>query len=651
MTLDWIAGELRALEQRDLRRHPWTLQSAQEAEVSIDGAPMILLCSNNYLGLAADPRVKRAAADAAMRWGAGSGASRLVSGTTSLHRELEGELARFKGTGDAMLFSSGYLANAGTLDAIAGDGDAVFSDALNHASIIDGCRASGARTVVYHHADPGHLDAMLREVPARRRLVVTDTIFSMDGDAAPLAELHAVCVRHGAMLMVDEAHATGVVGATGAGLVEDVGLTGRVDVVMGTLSKALGSSGGYVCGSHDLVEWLRNRARTHVFDTASSPPSVAGAREALRIVGAEPWRRRRVRELARVLAAGLEALGYETREPAAAVVPVMIGDAAEALELSAKLFDLGVFCPAIRPPSVPDGTARLRACVMATHTDAHVDRVLEAFARATHRTRRADTAPSLSADIDARIAAARGVFVTGTDTGVGKTVVTAALARTFEGRGLRVGIMKPAQTGTRDGVDDAAYAAELSGCARSAVTYALAEPLAPAVAARLEGGQLDLDAITQAFADMSSDVDLVVVEGAGGLLVPFTDDCSMADLARALGLPAVVVARPALGTINHTALTVEAARSRGVDVIGVILSAFPDPPGLAEATNPAEIERCAHAPLVGVVPVIDSLDTESRTFPPRFDPAPWLAPCLGGTFDREGFLYTIDQRRCDAARR
>jgi 8-amino-7-oxononanoate synthase len=381
--LGFVAKELAALEHDTLLREIRSLESAQDPEVVLDGERLILLASNNYLGLATDPRVVDAAVEAARRWGAGAGSARLISGGTRLHDELEARLAAFKSSEAAILFSSGYLANLGTISALVSRGDAIFSDELNHASIIDGARLSHADVHVYRHADPEHLAALLRERGgAGRRLVVTDTVFSMDGDLAPLPDLVEEVERHDAILMVDEAHATGVVGPGGRGAVAHFGLEGRVPVVMGTLSKALGSAGGYIAGSEPLIAFLRNRARAFIFDTAPPPPSVAAATAALAVVEQEPWRSERVLALARRLADGLRAGGFSVPEPAAAIVPVVVGSADSALAFARALQAQGVLVPAIRPPSVAPGTARLRATVMATHTDAQIDSAVRAFAGA-----------------------------------------------------------------------------------------------------------------------------------------------------------------------------------------------------------------------------------------------------------------------------
>lgn len=373
--LGWIPPALDALEAGDLRRR--LRHRATATGRLADG--LVNLSSNDYLDLAGDPRVRTAAADAAREWGAGSGASRLISGGTALHHELERALAAWKGTEDAVVFSSGYLANLGTVGALVGPGDLVCSDALNHASIIDACRLSRATVEVYAHDDAADLDRALGAHPAaRRRLVVTDGVFSMDGDAATLPRLCDVAEAHGAMVLVDDAHGCGVVGPDGRGTAAAQGVEQRVSAAVGTLSKAFGAAGGYVAGSGALCEWLRNRARGFVFDTAPPPATVGAALAALAIARAEPERRARTTRLARRLAKGLRA-----SEPAAAVVPLILGAAHQALRAAAALEAAGFLVMAIRPPTVPEGTARLRFALTAACTEADVDGVVAALADAT----------------------------------------------------------------------------------------------------------------------------------------------------------------------------------------------------------------------------------------------------------------------------
>jgi 8-amino-7-oxononanoate synthase len=362
-----VAAALDGLRERGLYRRLRLIEGPQGPRVLLDGREVLLLCSNDYLGLAADPRVREGAAEAALRWGAGAGAARLISGNMEPHRELEAALASFKGYESALLFGSGYLANLGTIQALAGPGEVVFSDELNHASIIDGCRLARAETAVYRHNDVEHLERLLRESPGHPALIVTDGVFSMDGDIAPLAELLELARRYGARLMVDEAHATGAVGPGGRGTVAAAGLSGEVDVVMGTMGKALGSYGAYVCGSAETVEFLVNRARSFIFSTAPPPPVIGAARAALGVLEAEPERVGRLMTNARALGDALAAEGFATGPSRTQIVPIEIGEAEPTMALCERLLERGVFAQGIRPPTVPEGSSRLRFTVMATH--------------------------------------------------------------------------------------------------------------------------------------------------------------------------------------------------------------------------------------------------------------------------------------------
>ncbi|MGQ9826148.1 MAG: aminotransferase class I/II-fold pyridoxal phosphate-dependent enzyme, partial [Desulfotomaculales bacterium] len=283
--MDFFRTELEVLRERNLYRQLKWFHGTQSARVTVDGRPCILLASNNYLGLTEHPAVKEAAVQAVLDWGTGAGGSRLISGNYRLYQELERKIADFKKAEEAVVFSSGYLANLGTINALAGKGDVILSDELNHASIIDGCRLSRADVLIYRHKDPGHLEKLLREAQNyRHRLIVTDGVFSMDGDLAPLPEIVALAEKYRAYLMVDDAHATGVFGRRGAGTAEHFGLEGRVDVQMGTLSKALASAGGYVAGKKHLIDYLRNRARKFIFTTGLPPAAVGAALEALDVL-------------------------------------------------------------------------------------------------------------------------------------------------------------------------------------------------------------------------------------------------------------------------------------------------------------------------------------------------------------------------------
>jgi 8-amino-7-oxononanoate synthase len=362
-----IEARLEELRDAGLHRRMRVVSSPQGPRVLLDGKAVLLLCSNNYLGLADHPKVRRAAADAALRWGTSSGASRLISGNMSVHAELEHRLADFNGKPAALLFGSGYLANTGIIAALAERDRVVFSDELNHASIIDGCRLARAETFVYRHADMEHLQWGLRKAGDRAALIVTDGVFSMDGDLAPLPELADLAERHRCRLMVDEAHATGCAGPGGRGSVAAAGLGDRVEVVVGTLGKSLGSYGAYVCGSAQLVEYLVNTARPLIFSTAPPPPAIAAASAALDLLVKRPKRVDRLAGNAAVLRGALGAEGLSLGSSETQVVPVMVGEADAAMALCERALAQGVFAQAIRPPTVPPGTSRLRLTAMATH--------------------------------------------------------------------------------------------------------------------------------------------------------------------------------------------------------------------------------------------------------------------------------------------
>ena len=368
-----IQARLAELERLGLGRRLRLISGPQGPTVLLEGKPVLLLCSNNYLGLADHPRVREAAADAAMRWGVGAGASRLVSGTMTIHGRLEERLAAFKGSEASVLFGSGYLANIGVIGALAGSGDTIFSDELNHASIVDGCRLSRAEVVIYRHRDIDQLERGLQSHHSGResqggRLIVTDSVFSMDGDVAPLAQLAELADAYDARLVVDEAHAIGNLGPEGRGAVAEAGLEEEVDVVIGTLGKALGSYGAYACASAEMVRYLINTARSLIFSTAPPPPAVAGALAALELLRERPHRVQRLRSNARVLRRALAAEGFPVPESEMHIVPLIVGEERAAMRLCQEAIEQGVFAQAIRPPTVPAGSSRLRLTAMASHT-------------------------------------------------------------------------------------------------------------------------------------------------------------------------------------------------------------------------------------------------------------------------------------------
>ncbi|TMI87336.1 MAG: glycine C-acetyltransferase [Bacillati bacterium ANGP1] len=380
--LAFLDDEIAELRERGLFRWPRELQGEQAPVCVYDGRRVVNLCSNNYLGLASHPRLKEAARRAIDEYGVGSGAVRTIAGNMTIHQALEMRLAAFKRTEAALLFQSGFTANAGTVAAILGKEDVVVSDELNHASIIDGCRLSGAERKVFPHKDIAAARRCLEASrTARRVLVITDGVFSMDGDLARLADLASLAREFGAIMMVDDAHASGVVGAGGRGTVEHFHLHGMVDIQVGTLSKAWACLGGYVAGSGRLVEYLMNRARPLLFST-SHPPSVAAtAIAALDLIEAEPALIDRLWENTRFFKAGLRDLGYDTGQSETPITPVMVGDEAQAMRFSDSLFEEGVFALGIAYPTVPRGKARVRTIVTAGHTRDDLSRALEVFGR------------------------------------------------------------------------------------------------------------------------------------------------------------------------------------------------------------------------------------------------------------------------------
>lgn len=376
-----LAGELRRLEAEHLYRRRRIVDHGQDlmpCEVIVDGRRCVNFCSNDYLGLAREPRVAEAMARGAVTWGAGSGAAHLVTGHTREHHALEEELAAFVGRPRAVLFSTGYMANIGTLSALAGRGDFIAEDRLNHASLIDAARLSGARVRRYAHGDADAAEKRLGEAPAARRLVVTDGVFSMDGDTAPLGALAGACRRNGAWLVVDDAHGLGVIGPGGQGSIAAAGIEpDAVTALVGTLGKAFGTFGAFVASGEDVAETVIQRARTYIYTTAPPPAVAAATRAALAIVRTQTWRRERLAALVARFRAGARELGLALMESSSPIQPVLVGDAAATLEAGASLFEAGLWVAPIRPPTVPEGSARLRVTFSANHEDAHLDRLLD----------------------------------------------------------------------------------------------------------------------------------------------------------------------------------------------------------------------------------------------------------------------------------
>ncbi|MBI4027523.1 MAG: aminotransferase class I/II-fold pyridoxal phosphate-dependent enzyme [Verrucomicrobia bacterium] len=362
------------------------LESPQGGRVRIDGGCKISLCSNNYLGLANHPVLKEAAIKAIEKYGVGTAAARSLSGSTPIHEELEEELADLKGAEAALVFNSGNAANGGVIPAVAVDGDAVFSDELNHGSIVDGCRLSRAEKKIYRHNDLAHLEERLAAGRGfRKRMIVTDTVFSMDGHIAQLPEIVALCEKYDAFLMVDEAHATGVLGAHGGGGVEHFGLDGKVDVLMGTLGKALGSVGGYIAGSNDLIAYLARVARTFLFTTSLPASCAAASLAAVRLLRKDSGIRQKLWDNVTFFKSGLTRLGFDTMGSQTPIVPILVGDDEIARRFAERLFRAGVYVSKIGPPYVPPKTSRLRTIITAAHREEDLKKTIDAFERVSRQ--------------------------------------------------------------------------------------------------------------------------------------------------------------------------------------------------------------------------------------------------------------------------
>jgi glycine C-acetyltransferase/8-amino-7-oxononanoate synthase len=378
--MDQFSTFLEDAEHHSLRRYLRQIQSPCQGTIEIEGKPHLLFASNDYLGLANHPAIKQAAIEGIEQWGVGSGASRLISGTYLPHQTLEQDLATFKGTEAALTFGSGYLANVGCLPSLIGQGGLIIADQLCHASLLDGCRLTRADVKVFHHNDPDHLQKLLnKRTTAHQRLILTEGVFSMDGDVAPIPDLLTVAQRFGAQVLIDDAHGTGVMGKHGRGTLEHFNLGPNTIFQMGTLSKALGVSGGYVAGTTSLTQYLLNTARSFIYTTAPPPAMACAAREALKILQQEPDRRTRLWDNRNSMYEGLKALGFSLTSTQSPILPVIIPHARQALEFSHHLMDAGILIPAVRPPTVPKESSRLRITVTSEHTPEHIAKVLHTF--------------------------------------------------------------------------------------------------------------------------------------------------------------------------------------------------------------------------------------------------------------------------------
>jgi glycine C-acetyltransferase len=385
--LSYLHDQLEQWKREGTYQRLRVLESESAAQARFDGKDVVNLASNNYLGLTTHPKLREAAIEATRKYGVGSGAVRTISGTMRLHMELEERIAAFKRVEACVVFQSGFAANAGTVAAVLTPEDHIISDELNHASIIDGCRLSKAKIHVFPHKDAAAADTILAELESvpGRKLLITDGVFSMDGDIAPLPGLVEAAARHGAIMMIDDAHSSGVLGRNGRGTVDHFGLYGRVDIQVGTLSKAIGVLGGYVCGSRELIEFLYHRARPFLFSTSHPPAVAAACLAAFDVLEQEPERIQSLWDNTKYFKAGLAAAGFDTGASETPITPVLVGDAALAHRLSRELFEEGVLATGIGFPTVPKGRARVRTIVAATHTRGELDRALEAFGKVGKR--------------------------------------------------------------------------------------------------------------------------------------------------------------------------------------------------------------------------------------------------------------------------
>lgn len=374
--MNYIINKLEKIKGKGLYRELRYIETAQSPRVKIKGKDFILLGSNNYLGLCNDHRLKKAAIDAINKYGVGSGGSRLTTGSYDLHRELEQKIASFKGTEASLVFNTGYMANVGIIAAICNKNWVIFCDKLNHASIIDGCRLSGAKLIRYKHCDMNDLLDKVIKYKGSNNLIVTDGVFSMDGDIAPLPDIIKIAKEHNIMTMVDDAHAAGILGKNGSGTSSYFGVDNEIDIMMGTLSKAFASEGGYAAGSKNLIDYLKNCARSFIYSTALSPATIAVSIKALEIIENDVERRVNLLKMSEWFQNELKTVGFNVMETKTPIIPIMVGSSDKAVEFNKNLLEEGIYVPAIRPPTVPEGTSRLRVSLMATHTKQDLEEAL-----------------------------------------------------------------------------------------------------------------------------------------------------------------------------------------------------------------------------------------------------------------------------------
>ena len=615
---DQIASELLALKSSSRLRTCTTLAGTSRVNVILEDRELVSFSSNDYLGLACDPRLQAAASQAASTSGFGASASRLVSGTLPEHAALEKALASFLCLPSVLLFPTGYQANLGVLGALAAPSDLLVVDRAAHASLLDGCRLSGAKLAIYPHLDADRAERHLSRLgpSARRRFLITESLFSMDGDVAPLPQLASIAAAHDAALIVDEAHAIGCLGPSGRGLCAQFAV--QPDVLIGTLGKSIGASGAFVAGTRDLCDYLLNRARTFIFTTGLPTPVAAAAQAALQILSSTEGDRLRHRLtlLANQLRAALRFPPLSVPSP---ILPFTIGPNQATLDASLHLRSKGFFVQAIRPPAVREGTSRLRITLSSSHTEQQVSNLADAMAsiprsnvpsqlhaspnRTTTQASPNPLTPALSS-----FQPTLGIFLLGTDTGVGKTSVAVALLHILTSRGARPVPFKPVETGARPIPTDAARL--LSASRRTDIPLQIVCPItfqeAVAPAAASAAFPISLSTLISHARHAATYGSPLVVESAGGVLSPYAPTLTSLDLATALGFPVLLVARNGLGTINHTALAVAEIRRRPVTFLGTVLVTTAPEPSPDQSSNLSLIAASTgHVPL-GILPYVPS---------------------------------------------
>ncbi len=608
-----LAQELAALRTSHQLRVTHLHDGPSRTDVVVDGHPALSFSSNDYLGLANHPALAEAAAAATARTGFGSGASRLISGEFPEHRALERALADFFERPSALMFPTGYQTNIGVISSLATPDDLILSDAANHASLIDGCRLSRATVRVYPHLDFAAVAAAFQQAefrPYRRRFLVTESVFSMDGDIAPIARLAELAQQYGAALIVDEAHAVGALGPGGRGICAHAQV--QPDVLIGTLGKAFGAFGGFVVGSSDLRATLVNRARTFLFTTAPPPAVAAAALAALHIIRSAEGDRLRLR-LSTTMTTVADLLGRSRLGAghATPIFPIILGQNHQALAASAHFQERSIFVQAIRPPTVPEGTARLRLTVSAAHTPADLERLKTALPCVAHALPAANTIAVTNPPIHPR-----GIFIAGTDTNVGKTTVSCALLHLAQRTGRSLLPFKPAESGVSASAPDSErlqQAARLTHLPIELIApFRFGPATAPAVAAALEGTRVTLSAILQARDRLNKQNLPLLVESAGGLLSPYAPDLTSADVAAGLRLPILLIARNTLGAINHTALTVSEIRRRKLPFLGTLLVDTAPPDAQPALGNADLIEAVTGLRPLGTFPFLSTRNLDAH---------------------------------------